>query len=223
MYDKIVEEYSQITGLNNIIRNTPQQKKNYNGLLKLWSVLALITIMIVLFLPNKYSISYELISYTALFLLFTLAIYIIHYGGKQRKKVYKSCGCNTYEQYKLIMLKQLLEKYKIHGDNEIDKIIIVTEKILASKNKNISWIYVLVAALALPYWTTLTQYQLSKSNYLGMAILTSIAIILCCYFRALLELFTQMFSTEKNRQEFFYNHLIKYKYELLVKQKQEQN
>lgn len=222
MYDKMVKEYSKITGSNNIIRSEPQQKKIYNKLIVYWSILAFITIVIVLVLPDKDSGLYAIISYSALFVLGSLTIFIFFYGVKLQKKVYKSKKCSTYEQYKLIMLQELLEKYKIHGDEEIDKIISVAEKILASKNNNNSWIYVLIAALALPYWTTLTQYQLSKDNYLGMAILTSIAIILCCYFRALLESFTQMFSTERNRQEFFYNQLIKYKYEVLVREKQEQ-
>ncbi|MBC1209479.1 hypothetical protein HB815_00930 [Listeria booriae] len=217
MYDKIVEEYDRTARLNNIISSVPQQKKIYYRMMILWGVVSFVSMMIAYLYLSNSPISFFIV--TIILLLF---LFMSIYNEKQRKIIYKSKGCTTYEQYKLAMLKELLEKYNIHGREDIVEIISVTEKILATNSKNISWIYVLIAALALPYWNTFVQDQLLKHNYLGMAIFTIIAIVVCCYFRAAFDAFTRLFNTERSRQEFFYNQLTKYKYEILVRQKQEQ-
>ncbi|MBC6308126.1 hypothetical protein HCJ66_01035 [Listeria sp. FSL L7-1582] len=217
MYDKIVEEYDRIANLNNIISSVPQQKKAYNRLVGTWAVISFVSMQVV-----NFCLGTSLISYLIVFMIFVYMLFVHNQGRKKRKIIYKSKGCTTYEQYKFAVLNELLEKYNLHGDKDINEIISVSEKIISTNSKNLSWIYVLIAALALPSWNSFVQDQLLKNNYFGIAIITPIVIVICCFLRALFELFPQMISTERSRQKFFYNQLIKYKYEVLVRQKQEQ-
>ncbi|MBC1233151.1 hypothetical protein HCB21_03060 [Listeria booriae] len=224
MYDKMVREYGQLTSTLNIIFN---KSKKIKWWFRFFVGILIISIFISFHLV-RLSLNEPSFFRTALcifFFIFSFAVFIILilYGVKRMEIAYKSKKCKTHEQYILVILQELLQRHSINKNHEIDEVISVSEKILASKTYNISWIYVLIAALALPYWNTIVQDQLLKNNYLGMAIITPIVIVICCYFRAIFDFLTRLFNTERSRQELFYNQLTKYKYEILVRQKQEQN
>lgn len=223
MYDKMVIEYGQLTSNLNIISNKSKKIKWWFRFFVSISILSLVIffqmLRLALIEPSLFRSALCIFFFTFSFAVFAL---LSVYGGKRMRIAFKSKKCKTYEQYILVILQELLERHNINKIHEIDEVISVSEKILASKNNNSSWVYVLIAALSLPYWTALIQNQLSKNNYWVMAMLTFLIICVCIYFRAGIESFMGILNSEKNRQKLFNNQLIKYKYEVLVREKQEQ-